>query len=206
MKIAAITITLNRLELTKKTVDSFYSKANVDYHLFIDNGSTDGTIEWLDTQQFDYYPYPENIGITKALAMGVRDIINDDRNFDLILKLDNDIEVVTDHIVDKVIDFYKAAGNNFVVAPVDLNLNPDFTPAVIYEGVIAGHRVRKTSHVGGAFMIMPVYAARMWLEALPVGDLQRGYYFQSIDYPPTYLLDLEMKHMGLESQVKDYKL
>ena len=39
MTVAAVTITYNRLELTKKTVESFNQKTKVDYHLFIDNGS-----------------------------------------------------------------------------------------------------------------------------------------------------------------------
>ena len=45
-KVAAITITYNRLELTKRTWESFNAKTGVDFHLFVDNGSTDGTEEW----------------------------------------------------------------------------------------------------------------------------------------------------------------
>jgi GT2 family glycosyltransferase len=70
MKVAAITITYNRLELTKQTIESFYSKTNVNTHLFIDNGSTDGTQEWI--KQFDHIQLNKNYGIAYALATAVK--------------------------------------------------------------------------------------------------------------------------------------
>jgi len=71
-KVAAITITFNRLELTKKTVESFYSKTGVDYHLFVDNGSTDATQEWI--KQFDHIQLDRNYGIAWALASAVNSL------------------------------------------------------------------------------------------------------------------------------------
>ena len=67
-KVAAITITYNRLELTKRTWQSFNEKTGVDYHLFIDNGSTDGTVEWLQ----DKYRIllDKNYGIAAAFYYG----------------------------------------------------------------------------------------------------------------------------------------
>ena len=35
-KVAAITITYNRIELTKRTWESFNAKTGVDFHLFVD--------------------------------------------------------------------------------------------------------------------------------------------------------------------------
>ena len=43
MKVAAVTITFNRFRVNQRTIESFNAKTGVDFHLFVDNGSTDGT-------------------------------------------------------------------------------------------------------------------------------------------------------------------
>lgn len=205
-KIAAITITKDRLELTKNMIASLYSKTKVDYHLFVDNGSMDGTKQWLDDNGFDYFDLKENRGITYALSLAVNDIINDPVGYEFIVKIDNDIEVVTDDIINKMVRFYEQHGKNYVIAPVDLAIQPDFEPVILWEGIIGDYNVKKTSHTGGCFMMMPVEAAKQWLIKLPAGDLERGIFFQRINYQPLYLKDLYIRHMGLNKQVKDYIL
>jgi glycosyltransferase involved in cell wall biosynthesis len=74
-------------------VESFYSKTSVDYHLFIDNGSTDGTQEWL-VDKYDHILLDKNYGIAYAFAVAVNAI----EGYDYILKLDNDIEVVKEQL------------------------------------------------------------------------------------------------------------
>ena len=82
MKVAAVTITYNRLNLTKKTVESFNSKTAVDYHLFIDNGSTDGTVEWLEN--YNHILLEKNYGIAYAF----REAVSHLKDYDFILKLE----------------------------------------------------------------------------------------------------------------------
>jgi GT2 family glycosyltransferase len=114
MKVAAVTITYNRLELTKKTVESFNEKTKVDFHLFIDNGSTDGTIEYLLNK--NHILLTKNYGIAYAFREAVRAL----EEFDFILKLDNDIETVTPDIIEAMLGFYKLNGMNYVI----LLINP----------------------------------------------------------------------------------
>ena len=193
-KVAAITITFNRLELTKKTVESFYSKTGVDYHLFVDNGSTDGTQEWI--KQFDHIQLDRNYGIAWALASAVNSL----QEYDYVLKLDNDIETVTDDLVGKMLRFHEKAGGMYVCSPVDMMIDPAFYPAVLQRTVIAGYNVELVSHTGGAFQLMPFKACKMLCDDfrhLAKGDYMIGHFYRRKGYKPAYLKDLQMKHIGL---------
>ena len=206
MKVAAVTITYDRLDLTKKTVESFNSKTSVDYHLFIDNGSTDGTIDWL--KDYNHILLDKNYGIAYAFKNAVRQL----KGYDYILKLDNDIETVTDDIIAKMIRFHELNGNNFVCSPVDLNLDPKFAPATLgpREGVnLKGFNARFVTHTGGAFQLIPYsICERLCSEYhhLKAGDWMIGKYYNRHQYKPTYLTDLQMKHIGLNQSSKNYIL
>lgn len=51
MSLLVALITYNRLDYTKRTLESFLDTVSVPYFLVVaDNGSTDGTIEWLQSQ------------------------------------------------------------------------------------------------------------------------------------------------------------
>jgi len=203
MKVAAITITFNRLELTKQTIDSFYLKTNVDYHLFIDNGSTDGTQEWI--KQFDHIQLDKNFGIAYAFATAIQNI----KGFDYILKLDNDIETVTDDILNKMLNFHKLSGDKYVCSPVDLLLDKNFAPPVLWKGKLNGFNVEHVSHTGGAFQLIPSkICEELCLEYrhLAKGDYMIGHFYRRKGYKPTYLIDLQMRHIGLNQSIPNYIL
>ena len=196
MKVAAITITFNRLELTKQTVESFNSKTFVDYHLFVDNGSTDGTREYI--KQFDHIQFDKNYGIAAAFAAGVNAI----EDYDFILKLDNDIETVTDEIIDKMLGFFRATKDKFVASPTDLLLDKNFAPHSYGKTNIHGYNVEFVTHTGGAFQMIPIEACRLLVKqymALSQGDYSIGRFFASRGYKPVYLRDFEIKHIGLNN-------
>lgn len=53
MRLHTVFISYNRLELTKRAIDSYLETVTVPYHyVVVDNGSTDGSAEWLDTAFF----------------------------------------------------------------------------------------------------------------------------------------------------------
>lgn len=195
MKVAAITITFNRLELTKRMVEKFYESEKVDYHLFIDNGSTDGSQEWIQ-QNFDNIFLPENMGIAYAFTTAVNAL----EGYDYILKLDNDVEPVTLNIIEKMLKFYEANNEYFVVSPVDLLLDKSFKPKVMGMARLNGYNVEYVTHTGGAFQLIPFEACKKLCQDyrhLLQGDYSIGRYFRSIKYIPTYLTDLKMNHFGL---------
>jgi GT2 family glycosyltransferase len=203
MKVAAVTITYDRLELTKQTVESFYSKTNVDYHLFIDNGSTDGTQEYL--KQFDHILLEKNYGIAYAFRAACDTL----QGYDFILKLDNDIETVTDDIINKMLRFHELNGLNYVCSPVDLNLDKAYSPAVFGKDIKNGFRTSFTTHTGGAFQLIPFAICKRLCEDyrhLKYGDYMIGKYYRRHFFRPTYLLDLEMRHIGLNQSTQNYIL
>lgn len=50
MKIIAVVVTYNRLELLKRTVRCLQQNKPVSSIVVVNNGSTDGTADWLKTQ------------------------------------------------------------------------------------------------------------------------------------------------------------
>jgi glycosyltransferase involved in cell wall biosynthesis len=203
MTVAAVTITYNRLDLTKKTVESFYEKTNVDYHLFIDNGSTDGTDDWL--WNYNHIRFVDNRGIAYAFREACEHL----RDYDFILKLDNDIETVTPDIIAKMLKFYELNGNRYVCSPVDLNIDPSYYPKILHREYKNGYNVEFTTHTGGAFQLIPQTICRMLCKEfrhLKAGDEMIGRYFRTHTYRPCYLKDLEMRHIGLNQTSPNYIL
>ena len=203
MKVAAITITYNRLELTKKTVESFYSKTNVDYHVFIDNGSIDETQDYL--KQYNHILLEKNYGIAYAFKTAFDEL----KGYDYILKLDNDIETVTDDIIAKMLTFYELNGNEFVCSPVDLNLDPRYAPPVLGKGKLKGYSVQYVTHTGGAFQLIPYSICKRLCDEFrhfKQGDFMIGKYYRRLNYKPLYLMDLEMRHIGLNHTSPNYIL
>ena len=204
MKVAAITITFNRIELTKRTIESFYSKTSVDKHVFVDNGSTDGTQDFIKSR-FDHVFLEKNYGITEAFRVAAEQL----KDYDFILKLDNDIETVTDDIINKMLDFYAKNGTGFVASPVDLNLDPAYAPHSFSKVNIKGYNVDLTTHTGGAFQLIPQDICKELVKqevAFRKGDISIGAFYRRQNYKPCYLLDLEMKHIGLNQTSPNYIL
>jgi GT2 family glycosyltransferase len=200
MKVAAITITYNRLDLTKKTIESFYAKTSVDYHLFVDNGSTDGTLEFL--KNYDRIPLDRNYGIALALKFAVEKL----PDCDYILKLDNDVETVTEGIIDKMV-FFLDKHQNFAVSPVDLLLDKNYKPKVLKRVVFDGYNVEYVTHTGGAFQLAKAeYVKRLCKDFnhLKQGDWAIGDYYRRIGVYAAYLTDLQMKHIGLNQSSPNY--
>ena len=203
MSVAAITITYNRLELTKRTIDSFYSKTSVDYHLFIDNGSTDGTQEYLK-DKFDHIFLDANYGITEAFCLAVSKL----EGYDYILKLDNDVETVTEDIIAKMVLFLEKQ-QNYAISPVDLNLLPNFKPVTLRKFMKDGYKVEVSSHTGGAFQLARTDIVKRLCKDkrhFKKGDYMIGHWYRRNNILPAYLTDLEMKHIGLGLSTQNYIL
>lgn len=152
MKIALFTLTKNRLEYTKQTFQSLKRKTHTPYdHFVLDQGSTDGTVEWLN--KFTHklgkvyvYSLVMNIGINRGVNYIV-DKIGDD--YDIIVKIDNDVEIETDGWLEKMI---KVLAPRSVISPYVKGLI-DNRGGVDRYGNIKELNIGLTPFIGGICMI-----------------------------------------------------
>ncbi len=79
MKITAVVVTYNRLELLKKSIECLHAalkqvqSENIDCHIcVINNGSTDGTHEWLDEQAGLEVIHQDNVGGSGGFYTGIK--------------------------------------------------------------------------------------------------------------------------------------
>jgi GT2 family glycosyltransferase len=85
-----LTLTHNALEMTKKAVDSFL-RQDIDVQIFaFDNGSTDGTVGWLETVGILLDHAVLNAGVSKGWNVGLKRLFNDS---DHVLVCNNDVEL-----------------------------------------------------------------------------------------------------------------
>ena len=90
MKVYVFIVTYNRLSLLKKTINSLRKQTYPIYNLcVINNGSTDGTYEWLLEQQDLTVIHQENLGGAGGFSRGVQYAYED--GADWIWMLDDDV-------------------------------------------------------------------------------------------------------------------
>jgi len=90
MKIFAFVVTYNRLELLKNTIECLRNQTQIIDSLFVvNNGSTDGTFEWLSSQKDLYLINQENVGGAGGFHTGVKYAFNE--NADWIWMMDDDV-------------------------------------------------------------------------------------------------------------------
>jgi len=210
MKIAIFTLTRDRLEMTKKCFQSLKDRAGYPYdHYIVDNGSEDGTQEWLKNQK-DLNIVAlnkENKGISKASNQALEVILKKD--YDLIIKMDNDIEIVSSDILKELVEVYEAIPPfyfKFMLSPKVEGLIHQ--PQRIDEMDVAGHNVGITHIIGGCFQPMPTecYRKYRYKEDLPKAkgqDEDINMWFRQMGGQVGYIEDLIIEHQT-EQQKETY--
>jgi glycosyltransferase involved in cell wall biosynthesis len=106
MQIAIYTMTRDRLDYTKRMFSQL-KNCGVEYdHFVLDNGSTDGTPEWLKEQDLKWLSLsPDNKGLWRGIELILKE--NDGfKDYDLVLKLDNDLEFPNDNWLKELVERY----------------------------------------------------------------------------------------------------
>lgn len=195
MRIGAFTLTFNRLELTKATFENIKANSKLDYHLYIDQGSEDGTQEWIEANCDNYILLKRNIGISKGMELAMSEM--QELDLDLVIKLDNDIEIVTPKILDSIKKFYAENGFNYILSPLDLTIDPNYKPREFGRLKLGEFTFIKTTHTGGAFLVMPKKAFLEMHALKRKEDMDIGSFFRANKYITGYLADLKINHKGL---------
>jgi len=209
-KIVVITITCNRLELTKKYINQLREKAGYEFkHIVVDNGSTDGTLEWLQNNGYLTLSLDKNYGIIKAWKIGIKYAM-DKYNFDFLIKFDNDCEIISENILEKIIKFFRNHCKCCLVAPFDeaLIVHSNVRPGILHKGTENNFRVDYVTHTGGIFQVFPKEVIEYFYtasNALVDKDINIGATLRRKGFDSVYLMDLRIKHKGAYQQTKNYK-
>ncbi len=154
-RVAIITLTRDRLEYTKACLQRLWETETFPFDHFVwDNGSEDGTVEWLSENRDKFeslHLHPENVGISLAHNAFLDHV--DGAGYDVVIKLDNDCWVKTRGAVRRVAEFVVNCGFPVIAGP-------------LVHGLKAGLRVPKDPQliarerfgdigIGGIFMAAP---------------------------------------------------
>ena len=89
-KVVAVVVTYNRLSLLQRVVDALQKQSvKLDKILVINNGSTDGTKDWLDGQSNLTVIHQENVGGSGGFYRGIQEASKEDS--DWIWCMDDDV-------------------------------------------------------------------------------------------------------------------
>lgn len=209
-RVAVFSITYDRLSYTKKSFETLQKTAKYQFdHLVIDNGSTDGTTEWLLKNSHWHILNPNNYGISKASNQAIEEIKKKD--YDIIVKWDNDCFGLTPGWLEKMVDIWKSnhmfALSCYVQGLVD---NPGGSPRVGY-GTVKGQLIGVTQHLGGIchFVDAHAYDKFKWNDNSflhGVQDMEMSQYLRFNGYTMGYLENYFVSHgLGTEQQKKDFK-
>lgn len=89
MKIIAVVVTYNRLELLKRSMDCLRQNKPLSAIIVVNNGSTDGTREWLDKQDDLTVIHQSNVGGSGGFYTGIEAAYA--QNADWIWCMDDDV-------------------------------------------------------------------------------------------------------------------
>lgn len=212
-KVAIFSITYDRLEYTKKSFKSLAETTNYPYdHYVVDNGSTDGTVEWLK-KHIDpdkLILNQKNVGISKASNQAIEMIKKG--NYQCVVKWDNDCIGLTKGWLNKMVDIWvsnrKIALSCYVQGLVD---NPGGAQRLGF-GTLKGELVGVTKHLGGIchFVDIHAYDDFKWDESSflhGVQDMEMSQYLLFHGFSQGYLENFYVSHgpKGTVQQKVDYK-
>lgn len=195
MRIAVLSLCRDRLAYTQHCFQRLRELAGCDYeHFVLDQGSTDGTREWLETQDVNATFLHENVGVSRGINLLLDEALNP-ADYDVIVKLDNDCELTVPDTLKACCEV--AVRACYVASPHIQGL--DHPPTVEREETVEGYRVGVPNIMGGIFMAAPasLYQSYRHDETNPVWGLDDAKivdHWRSHGGEVGYLLDYPANH------------
>jgi len=156
MNIAVLTLTRDRLGYTQHCFAKLREFAGCDYdHYVLDQGSTDGTREWLEDEHEPAVLVAKetNVGISTGMNELLRYVVDLPDPYDVIVKLDNDCELTQPNTLRDVAQL--ALDGGCILSPRILGLNNP--PAITGELRIGEETILDVPQIGGIFMAVPAW-------------------------------------------------
>ena len=106
LKVAVFTLTMNRLEYTKTMRESL-SLAGYSFDWFVvDQGSNDGTIEWIAGKTKAAIFNKKNKGIARGWNQAI-ELIKKTGQYDIVIKIDNDAQMMSRDWLKKMVEIFE---------------------------------------------------------------------------------------------------
>lgn len=202
-RVAVFTITYDRLEYTQRMIKSLESAAKYPFDWYVwDNGSTDGTIEWLNEQGSRVHFSKlngKNVGISGASNGLLDEIESRPLPYQIIVKVDNDCEFMTKGWLRTFVDLWKRNHMLYMSPyPEGLVNNPGGAPRVGHSH-IGAYFIEVTTHIGGlcAFIDAKAYKGFRWADKFLHGnqDTEASQAFRAKRFMPCYIPMHRVMHM-----------
>lgn len=188
MNIAAYSLCRDRLSYSRYCFDLLRKNAGTPFdHFVVDNGSTDGTAEWLEREYRPAWLWlnPTNLGISRASNLAL-DAIFRSGHYRAVVKLDNDCEVLEPDTLKRACEALeelnaKPLGSRWVISPRVEGIAHQ-PKRVREEFWTKNYRVGETSIIGGLFHVVPadIYARYRYPENMPLAKGQDDHFCQWI--------------------------
>lgn len=210
-RVAVFSLTYDRLEYTKACFESLYKTAGYPFdHFVVDNGSTDGTHQWLVEQsKATVIRNESNRGISVASNQAL-ELIAEQGPYDIICKVDNDAYFLTDGWLKEMVEIWKRNRRLALSCYVQgLKDNPGGASREAY-GQIHGQVVGMSRHLGGICHFVDARAYKDWCWPEDdflhgVQDLEFSQYLWGKEYQMAYLENFFVEHYeGTEGQHQRY--
>jgi len=213
-KVAIFTLTYNRLSETTVSFGTLHNTANYPFtHIVVDNGSSDGTVEYLKEYAKDKDVQLIINADNKGISIASNQALDWAKGkYDIIVKVDNDAIFKTKKWLSKMVEIWKANRKIALSCYVSgLRDNPGGAPRVVY-GTLKGELVGMARHLGGIthFVDARAYDEFRWPEEETLHgnqDVEFSMYLTSQNYQMAYLENYFVNHGldGTEGQQKKYK-
>lgn len=216
-RVAVFTLTKDRLAYTKRMFKALDEHTNRNYdHFVVDQGSTDGTVEFLKTRKLKKLILNDtNTGISRGSNQAL-DLIGDD--YDYIMKMDNDAEIMTDNWLAEMVKLSVLGDDHAILSPYIEGIRSYGNDGLagmprIQSVKVLGHTLGLTTHIGGISVLAPasIYKNFRFNEKDYMSgqqDVSFSAYASQNGYAIAYVEDIKIEHMdttkGQETKYPEY--
>lgn len=204
-RVAIFTITYDRLEYTKRMLKSMRGSTKYHFDWFVfDNGSKDGTQNFITKETPFSAGSVSNKGITYASNYLIDKIMELDGKmsadgFQMIIKVDNDCEFMTQGWLESIIDIWKRNHLVYISPYVEGLVDNPGGAQRIGHSFINPYFIEVTQHIGGLFAAIDKHAYKKfrWSDKFLHGnqDREASEAFRKQRYMPCYLPLHRVSHM-----------